>query len=112
MSHAAKRSRKSAALPSVGSNALVRPPRVHWSRVIEDESEKEFKPRECFNCKQVKPARIVTVHSYITRESRGGYPLCFDCFGPVVRWRNDAGKVIESPCPRPNRHRPNTKGQP
>lgn len=69
--------------------------------IIEDERAKlntaEF--GICEECKQQKRVRPVYVGSQMFGGApRGYYSFCFDCHGPVIRWKkSESGAVITSP---------------
>jgi hypothetical protein len=58
----------------------------------------------CDNCKQEKIAvRRVKALDIFTRQYRGFFTLCLDCFGPRIFWKNSPGGQIKfSPVERPN----------
>ena len=73
-------------------------------RIIENEAAKlkagEYHDRLCEHCEQTKPAREVRTLGFIAREDRGNYILCFDCFGPRIKWEETGTKnkrLWESP---------------
>ena len=64
--------------------------------IIENEAAREYMPQLCENCGYVKPARWIRVVG-IVKEDRGNYMICFDCYGPVIKWKDDRNIVFESP---------------
>ena len=66
-------------------------------QIIKVEIPAECGAGVCENCKKTKSVRPVESFGH-TRESRGWFNLCFDCFGPQIFWReNDKGRTMMSP---------------
>ena len=64
--------------------------------IIEDETQGKFCELKCENCGEIRLARHIQVVGMF-RLPRGSYIICFKCFGPVVRWRDDRNIMFESP---------------
>lgn len=64
--------------------------------IIEDETKMNFVALKCENCGETRLARHIQATG-IFGESRGSYIICFKCFGPVVRWKDERNIVFESP---------------
>ena len=65
--------------------------------IIKDETKETFAINKCESCGKEKPARQVKAWGILTKESRGNYMLCFDCFGPRIFWSDKRNVVFSSP---------------
>ena len=55
---------------------------------------------KCENCGQERRGRPIITFDWITRKSRGWVSICFDCFGPRIKWKaNEKSKTFLSPAP-------------
>ena len=69
-------------------------------RIIDDDREHAFTGK-CENCgRDGISVRRVEVYSHISRASRGYYSLCYDCWGPHIKWVTKDGRTVESPISR------------
>lgn len=66
--------------------------------ILEDE-RKIKQEKICENCKQLASGRLIESFGYYT-EGRGHFFICFECFGPRIKWTDGNGKrVYWSPIP-------------